>query len=310
LSTIEQPNLPVEDKDRDLGFGTSLSRRTNFRLLNHDGTFNVQRRKPTFWTSLFSYNALISMPWWKFFLNVLAIYVTLNTIFAIGYIAFGSQALVGDAGVPLFLRAYFFSVHTLATIGYGNVSPHGLAANLLVTIESLVGLMSFALVTGLVFARFARPTASIIYSRQALIAPFRGGRAFMFRIMNARDNELVELHASVVMSRFENGQRRYHPLSLDRERVTFFPLNWTVVHPIDENSPLYGWDEHMLQHSEAEFLILLTATDETFAQVVHNRSSYTTDEVIWSARFLPLMDADSDGVPRLRLERFHDFERV
>ena len=132
----------------------------------------------------------------------------------------------------------------------------------------------------------------------------------MFRIMNARDNELVELHASVVMSRFENGQRRYHPLSLDRERVTFFPLNWTVVHPIDENSPLYGWDEHMLQHSEAEFLILLTATDETFAQVVHNRSSYTTDEVIWSARFLPLMDADSDGVPRLRLERFHDFERV
>jgi len=300
----------VEDKDRDLGFGTSLSRRTNFRLLNRDGTFNVKRREPTFWNSVFSYNALISMPWWKFFLNIFAVYLMINSVFAIGYTAFGREALQGDAGVPAFLRSFFFSVHTFATIGYGNISPHGIAANVLVTFESLVGLISFALVAGLVFARFSRPTANIIYSRHALIAPFRDGRALMFRIMNARENELVEVQADLVMSRFENGQRRYHPLSLDRNRVTFFPLNWTVVHPIDERSPLNGWDERMLQQSEAEFLILLTATDETFAQVVHNRSSYTADEVIWSARFLPLVDEGSDGTPKVRLERFHDFERL
>jgi inward rectifier potassium channel len=314
VSTRQPITLPPEDKERDLGFGSSLSQRPKFRLLNRDGSFNVKRHPPKIWDTLYSYNSLITMNWPKFLMDVLVVYLVINTVFALGFVLCGPDALRGDAGVSLFLRAFFFSVHTFATIGYGNVTPSGLAANLLVTLESLVGLMSFALLAGLVFARFSRPTANILYSNNALVAPFREGRAFMFRIMNNRDNELLEVQASVVLSRFEEmaglRQRRFYTLALDRTKVAFFPTNWTIVHPIDQQSPLYGWDEPMLRASEAEFLVLLTATDDTFAQTVHNRGSYTAHEVIWGAKFLPVLDEGAEGAPALRTERFHDFERT
>jgi inward rectifier potassium channel len=252
------------------------------------------------------------MNWSRFFLTVMGIYLFINGTFAVGYLACGASGLLGDAGVDLFLRAFFFSVHTFATIGYGNVVPHGLPANILVTVESLAGLISFALVAGLVFARFSRPTAKIIYSDKALIAPYRGGQSLQFRLLNGRDNELLEVHASVILSRFEQGgagrQRRFYQLELERSLVTFFPLNWTVVHPIDERSPLQGWDETMLRNSEAEVLILLTATDDAFAQIVHNRASYTADEIVWGARFLPVLNEDGTGVPANVVEKLNRIE--
>ena len=313
MSTPAQNNLSSE-KERDLGFGSSLSRRANFRLLNRDGSFNVKRSEGSLWSSLYSYNALVFMPGWKFFMVVMIWYLLLNALFAGGYLLCGPNALQGDAGVPDFMRAFFFSVHTFATIGYGNIVPAGIAANLLVTLESLVGLTSFALVAGLVFARFSRPTAHIIYSQQAVIAPYAGVTAFMFRIMNGRENELVEVQATITMGRFEDAggsrQRRFYPLELERRKVAFFPLNWTIVHPIDERSPLWGWDEEMMREAEAEFLILLTAIDDTFAQTVHNRGSYTSEEIVWGAKFVPLLDEGVDGVPSVKVERFHDLERV
>jgi inward rectifier potassium channel len=313
VSTPAQNNLPSE-KERDLGFGSSLSRRANFRLLNRDGSFNVRRHEGSVWSSLYSYNALVFMPAWKFFMVVMIWYTLLNALFAGGYLLCGPQALQGDAGVPDFMRAFFFSVHTFATIGYGNIVPVGVAANLVVTLESLVGLTSFALVAGLVFARFSRPTAHIIYSQQGVIAPYGGSTAFMFRIMNGRDNELVEVQATITLGRFENNgglrQRKFYPLELERRKVAFFPLNWTIVHAIDDKSPLWGWDEKMLLESESEFLILLTAIDDTFAQTVHNRGSYTAAEIVWGAKFVPLVDETPEGEPSVRIERFHDYERV
>jgi len=314
MATYNLPDQKSTEQDRDLGFGSSLSKRTNFRLLNRDGTFNVQRHHPTFWRAHFSYNALIEMSWGTFFLTVMGIYLFINATFAVGYLACGKDSLLGDAGVSMFLRAFFFSVHTFATIGYGNVVPHGVPANMLVTIESLAGLISFALVAGLVFARFSRPTARIIYTERALIAPYRGGQSLQFRLLNGRDNELLEVHISVILSRFETSgaarQRRFYQLELERNVVTFFPLNWTVVHPIDERSPLHGWNEAMLRISEAEVLILLSATDDAFAQVVHNRASYTADEIVWGARFLPILNEDGSGVPANVVERLNRFEML
>src|SRR5260370_29595394 len=154
-----------------------------------------------------------------------------------------------------------------------------MGANALVTVESYLGLLGLALATGILFARFSRPTAKIIFSKNAVIAPYRNITAFMFRVINSRKNQLIEVGARVIMGRFEimDGKmtRKFYELPLERQKVVFFPLSWTVVHPIDEKSPLYGWNENMLKESGAEFLILLTGIDETFSEQVHSRSSYS-----------------------------------
>ena len=297
----------TEQEKRDLGFGTVLSSRAGLRLLNRDGSFNVRRRPSHFWGRLTSYIGLLTTPWKWFFCFVVMAYLLLNGLFALAYLACGPDALGGQQARG-FANAFFFSVHTFATIGYGNVVPANLAANLVVTAESMVGLISFALATGIIFARFARPTANIIYSRRSVIAPYRNISAFMFRIINGRDNELINLDARVLLTRFEDvdgrPQRRYHYLPLERSNVAFFPLNWTIVHPIDDSSPLWGWDQQRLIESNAEFLILLTGTDDTLAQTVHSRSSYSAEEVLWNMRFAPLLSGDR-GPAVVDMRQFH-----
>lgn len=248
---------------------------------------------------------------------VVAFYVGTNVAFAAGYLLCGPEALHGSTGSKLgerFLEAFFFSVQTLATIGYGRVSPAGLAANLLVSVEALVGLLGFAFATGLLFSRFSRPIARILFSRKAVVAPYRGITGFMFRIANERSSQLIEVEATVTLSRQEtqNGvaTRKFYELSLERRRVVFFPLHWTIVHPIDQASPLHGWSKEQLDASEAEVVILLTAVDETFSDTVHARSSYKHDEVVWGARFADMFLATEDGRMGIDLRRLHDIERV
>lgn len=301
-----------EAESRDLGFGAVLSSQRRLRLLNRDGSFNVDEYGRSPWARLGGYHALLNLSWPKFFLLVAVAYLVVNGFFAGLFLLCGPGALVGTSGTDRPLEAFFFSVHTLATIGYGNVVPHGLAANLVVTGESLVGLLGFAFAAGLVFARFSRPRADILYSHRAVVAPYRGITAFEFRIVNRRENQLIELGAKVMLSRFEEGAdgsrlRRYHTLALERDAVSFFPLNWTVVHPIDESSPLFGWTDEQLRAAEGEFLVLLTAIDETFSQTVHSRSSYTAEEVVWGARFAPLLSSSGGGLD-VDWSRFHRVE--
>jgi inward rectifier potassium channel len=301
----------TEAGNRDLGFGRVLSQQEVSRLLNRDGTFNVSRHQTPGWRRLLSYHGMLTISWPAFFAVLSGGYGLLNLAFAVGFWLCGPQALEGATVQSNYWRAFFFSVDTFATIGYGNMEPVGYAANILVTFEAIIGLLSFALATGLIFSRFARPTAQILYSRNAIIAPYQGVTAFEFRVVNGRPSELTDLSASIVLSRFEeqNGirQRRYYPLTLERNRVAFFPLAWTIVHPIDPSSPLYGYDEQRMKESRAEFLILLTGTDEAFAQTVHSRSSYAADEVLWGMRFANLF-RDGKTVPTIDLERFHTVE--
>ncbi|ABF42014.1 K+ channel, inward rectifier [Candidatus Koribacter versatilis Ellin345] len=278
-----------QKESQDLGFGTVLSKQQQLRLLNRDGSFNVKRFPPTLWEKLGSYHSLVTMSWPRFFLLIGIAYFAINVPFALAYYFAGPAALSGDQSLHGFLRCFFFSIDTFATIGYGNITPATLLTNFLVTIEAIFGLLSVGLVAGLVYARFARPTAKIAYSKNAVIAPYRGLTGFMFRLVNARQNELIEVNAKVILSRFEDRdgrrQRVFHNLELERAIVIFFPLSWTVVHPIDEQSPLWGWTDAKLREAESEFLILLTATDEVFATIVHSRTSYSASEVIWDARF-------------------------
>src|SRR5205809_1308019 len=313
MSELKPLPADINQETRDLGFGSVLSQEQQLRLLNRDGTFNVYRKRKSTLRSLFTYHGLLSMPAPVFIAIVAAIYLILNMVFAVGYLLCGPNALQGASVQHRFWQAFFFSVHTFATIGYGNVTPVGMAANLVVTLESIVGLLCFALSTGLVYARFARPTAHIIYSEKAIIAPYRGITAFEFRIINGRRNQLINLEAVVILTRFENKkgipERQYYNLPLERPNVVFFPLAWTIVHPINELSPLFGWNQEMLLQSHAEFLILLAGTDEVFAQVVHSRSSYAAAEILWGYKFAKLFQ-DGDGIATIDMKKFHALERA
>ncbi len=305
---MDGANQPDQDSSRaDLGFGAVVTRRRGYRLINRDGSFNVRVRRGNWWRALFSYHTLLSMSWPRVVALLVGGFVAVNAIFAAAYLACGRGALEGNLALNDPERAFFFSVDTLATIGYGNVYPRTLAANIIVAVESMVGLLGFATAAGIVFARLSRPIADIRYSAPAVIAPYRDVTAFQFRVVNNRRNQLLNVSATVNMSRFEGDgsgrQRRFHQLSLERSTVAFFPLNWTVVHPIDRASPLWGWDAARLLDSEAEFDVLLTAVDETFAQTVHSRSSYTADEVLFGRRFEMMFVEASD-------EYVIDFDRL
>lgn len=306
--------VDVEREDRDLGFGSVVSQESVQRLLNRDGSFNVSRRGLGFFRSLHAYQALLTMSGAQFSAIMVGSFVLINIVFALAYVALGPEALAGNANTgESFWRAFFFSIQTFTTIGYGNVVPVGFAANMLSTVESLVSLFLVALLAGVIFARFSRPTAKIIYSRHAVIAPYRGVTAFQFRVVNARRNEIIELQAKLLFSRFEMTDRgyirQYYQLALERDRVTFFPLTWTVVHPIDETSPLYGLKRQDLLDSKAEFLILLNGVDEAFAQVVYSRTSYTPDEIAWNARFTSVFTKHPGGKPvAVDLKLFHEIE--
>ena len=317
-SPLASRQTPEEQaRDRDLGFGSFVSREARQRLLNRDGSFNVVRSGLGILESLAPYHQLLTTSWIGFLGLVGLLYFVLNLVFAVAYLACGADALQGPGAEMLggrFSRAFFFSIQTFATIGYGQIGPNGLAANMVVTLEALVGLMYQALATGLLFARFARPTASILFSRRAVVAPYTDGRALMFRIVNRRRNEIIQLEAQVLFSSLEPDNRggtvrRYAFLPLERNKVTFFPLSWTIVHPIDEASPLAGQTLEALEQSQAEILVLLSGTDETFEQTVHARSSYRADEIVWNARFQSMfLPVDAQSRVSVDVSRVHEIE--
>jgi inward rectifier potassium channel len=299
----ETPPIADEDDAQDLGFGSVVAGQSRQRLVNPDGSFNVERTGLSLLTSLNAYHALLSMSWSTFLALVLLLYFLSNVFFGALYASLGPEALVDvtTPGSDLFVRGFFFSVQTFATIGYGTIHPVGVIPNLLVTIESYYSLLANALITGAMFARFARPTAKIVFSKVAVVAPYRGMTGLMFRIVNGRTNQLIELEAKVMFARFvnENGRvvRRFDILELERRRVTFFPLSWTVVHPIDSDSPLRGLTPADLVATDAEILILLTGIDDTFAQTVHARSSYKPEKIKFGRKFVNIYNEVEDGEP-------------
>ena len=321
MSTTLDPQTspPSEPKEefRDLGFGTEVARGTRRRLLNRDGSFNVSLEGLNPLTSLGVYQWLLRISWPEFLLFICLYYVAVNALFAGAYLLCGADALQTSTGQfanqPLY-RAFFFSIDTFATIGYGNIYPVGVPANALVSVEALLSIVSIALVTGVIFARFSRPSARIIYSRNAVVAPYRGRTALEFRIANARSSQLIDVQVQAILTKVEptpNGStvRRFYELALERQRVVFFPLSWTVVHPIDANSPMWGLGHQDLLAAEAELLVLLIATDETISATVHSRSSYQADEIVWGAKFANMfLRSESEGIIGMNLDRIHEIE--
>ncbi len=271
------------------------------RAINKDGSFNV-RRRGIGWRNVNPYLHLINMSWPAFLSTVFLGYVVVNALFAVAYFLVGAEQIQGTAApTPFgrFMNVFFFSAQTLSTVGYGTMAPRGLAANCIASAEAMMGLMGFALATGLLFGRVSKPSAKIGFSDNLLIAPYQDGTALQFRIVNKRLNSLMQLEAEVMLMTVDNvdGQlaRNFKILSLERNAVVFFPLTWTIVHPIDNDSPLKGKTAADLEKLQAEILILIKGYDDTFSQTVHSRYSYRYDEMKWGARFAPAFNIDEAG---------------
>jgi inward rectifier potassium channel len=271
------------------------------RVINKDGGFNVYRTGFT-WRDIHPYLYLINLRLPAFLAIVFIVYIVVNTIFASMYLMIGPNSVYGTQASSewrRFVNILFFSSHTLTTVGFGDFYPVGIAANALASIEALVGLLAFALATGLLFGRFARPSARIGFSPTMLVAPYSEGTSLQFRVVNRRQNNLIDLEATLTLMTVEEigGQlgRKYVNLTLERSQILFFPLTWTVVHPIDENSPLRGKTKDDLKRLHAEVLVMMKGFDDTFGQTVHARYSYRFDEITWGARFAPAFEFDHDG---------------
>jgi len=271
-----------------------------------------------FFNTANNYHTLITMSWTKFWLMVISAYVVINVGFAFIYLSFGPDSLNGTSGdTPFnhFMDSFFFSAQTISTVGYGHISPKGMGTNSVAALESMLGLLAFALATGLLYGRFSRPSAQIVFSKNILVAPYlENGKGIMFRLANLRRNMLIDLEVEIIFSFNETIDRktirRFYPLEVERSKVSLLTLNWTIVHPLDDNSPLKDMTQDDLMKTEAGFAILLRAFDDTFSQTVHSRTAYQYTDIVWGAKFKPVFDRDDDGRIVLNLSKISDHELV
>ncbi|MBX9806819.1 MAG: K+ channel, inward rectifier [Flavobacteriaceae bacterium] len=295
--------------DDDLGFGNSPVSK-NQRLMNADGSSNIRRIGLSIFKRENTYNWLITMSWPRFLSLLVFSFIFINILFAFAYNLIGNEYLKGVEGktaLEKFFDAFFFSAQTISTVGYGHISPKGFLTSALAATESMLGLFVFALATGLLYGRFSRPTAKIIYSQNMVICPYNGITGLMFRLANLRDRQLIELEIQVIYSYNEwvDGKkvRRFIPLNLERDKISILTMSWTVVHPIDENSVIFGLNKSQLVENEGEFLVLLKAFDDTFSQIVHTRTSYKAEDIIENMKFAPAFHT-------LQGETFLDLSRI
>ncbi len=298
----------------DLGFGNHATL-NNQRMINPDGSSNISRKGLPFFRTSDTYISLITMSWFKFIGIILLSYLTINCIFALVYVWIGIEHLNGTQGentLGHFFDAFFFSAQTISTVGYGHISPQGFLTSWVAALESMLGLLAFALATGLLYGRFSRPYAKIIYSKNILVAPYQDGEALMFRMANYRSNQLIEVEVQIMLSINveENGKasRKFWNLPLERNKINLLTLSWTVVHPINEDSPIYGFTKDDLNTCDAEFLVLLKAFDDTFSQTVHSRTSYQNEQVVWKGKFKPVYAPNEQGILEIDLSKLNEHE--
>jgi inward rectifier potassium channel len=254
----------------------------------------------------------------KFGFLILSIYITANLIFAAIYYVIGIEHIGGvTSTTPIedYFKLFFFSSQTFTTVGFGHIHPVGTSANIVTTIEAFIGLMSFALATGLFYGRFSRPQAFIRFSEKALIAPFKDGTALMFRIAPFKNNALSEIKAEVTLAMQveENGKmvNKFFDLDLQFAELTSLALSWTLVHPITEKSPLYGFSETDLKNTRLEVLPFIKAFDEVFSNTVMTRYSYISKEIVWGAKFKMMFQPNSNKSKTvLDISKLSDYELV
>lgn len=255
------------------------------------------------------YHWLLALSWKNFLLLTTGFYLSINILFACAYLTAGNGIANTEPGS--LKDAFFFSIQTLSTVGYGLMYPETLYAQILVTLEVWIGLLLLAILTGLMFARFSRPTARVLFSRVAVICPFNGVPTLMFRTANQRENQILEAQIQVSLVRNEiscegHQMRRFYDLKLLRSQTPIFGLSWQVMHQIDESSPLFASSAELLSQENTEIWVTLTGLDETFSQTIHARYSYSYQEILWDMKLVDIFLQAPNGKYYIDINRFHD----
>lgn len=294
---------PLLKTNNDTGFGTNAANYGG-RFINRDGTFNLRKEGVSFFDRYSIYHYMLTLPRWKFISVLILAYFTVNLVYCGLYLLIGLdqlQGLLATSAWGKFKEAFFFSTETFTTVGYGRVNPVGGWANLVAAIEGMSGFLSFALATGLIYGRFARPQSYLLFSDYALISPYKDGTALMFRFAPFKDNHTltdVQLRVNIGLKVLQpdlTEEYRYYDLALERTKVESLAMNWTVVHPIDENSPLRGFTHKDMASADVEIYVLIRGFDDVYSSIVQQRTSYTFQEIQFNKKFIPMYRESEDG---------------
>ena len=293
------PFLKIND---DTGF-SNTGNANGGRFINRDGSFNLHKKGLPFWERFSLYYKMITMPLWKFASIIVIFFVGINLVFTAVYLLIGTNEFIGMISTTpwtTYKEIYFFSTETFTTVGYGRVNPVGDGANLVASFEAMCGFLSFAVVTGLIYGRFARPRAHLAFSDYAIVAPYRGGSALMFRfVCYKQDHALTDVNVQVNLAMLfqENGKAnyRYYELPLERSKIESLPMNWTVVHPIDEKSPLLGLSLEDMEAADLELYVMVRGFNDVYSNTVLQRTSYTYNEIKMNQKFTPMYQETESG---------------
>ena len=289
------------------------------RLVNPDGSNNLKKRGIPVWERTSMYHTLLRMKRSHFFFFVLCLYTSINLFFAVVYFATGVEHLVGGDGAKTFtgkfMEAFFFSSQTLTTVGYGRVAPSGMLTNSIASVESLIGILVFAVMTGLIYGRFSRPRAYLLFSPSVLISPYKDGKALMLRMATYKNNHLTDVDAQATLALHvkEHGKTvtKFYPLPLELARIQSLALSWTIVHNITDESPLYHYTKEQVAETQMEVIVTVRAFDDHFSNIVQQRTSYSYNQVVYGAKFLPMFERSPDGsYTIMELDRINAYETV
>jgi inward rectifier potassium channel len=307
---------PFLKTNNDTGFGNNASSYGG-RFINKDGTFNLKREGVPLFKRIGLYQRMLNSPRWKFIAVILVFYFVINLLFTSVYLLIGAdqlQGMISNDGWRRFKEVFYFSTQTFTTVGYGRINPVGDAANIIASLEALTGFLSFAIATGLIYGRFAKPKAYLDFSNMALVSPYKGGAGLMFRFATYKDRHTltnVEIKVNIALRTEENGRATYafYDLTLERYKVDSLPMNWTVVHEINEASPIHGFSKDDIDAADAELYVLVTGFDEVFSSPVLQRTSYTYGEIRFDAKFVPMYRESEDGQTTiLEMQKINEFK--
>lgn len=298
---------------KNSGFSSELNNEGN-RLLTKNGEYNVEKEGLTFNQRFSLFHSLITMPWWLFGFWMFVGYLVVNFIFAFTYYLIGLDGIEGMPENAGLIDAFFYSTQTVTTVGYGGLYPKGKAVSIVSAIEAFVGLLSFAVATGLLYGKFSRPKAKLIFSEKALIAPYNNGKGLMVRIANAKNSQLINASVRMIFSLIEEEKdttkRNFYPLKLEMSQISMLTTSWTIVHAIDEESPLNQLSHEDLKAKDVELIVLFNSYDDTYNQEVYSRTSYKGEEIENNAKFVSVLGHNKKGRATVRLDKISDYQKV